>query len=163
MFRKRHVGAIALISVLALSLVACGGDDDDSSSDAGSGGDSGGVTVAPGATGTPVAVELGEKSDTDYSMTATPASVPAGSVTFTAKNTGKKEHEMVVLKTDEAPDALVVTADKVSEDASVGEIPETKAGETGTVTLDLEPGDYVLVCNIAKHYARHMYMAFTVT
>jgi uncharacterized cupredoxin-like copper-binding protein len=158
MARKRYL-VIVLASVLALSLVACG--DDDSGSDQGS--DSGGVTVTTGDTGTPVAVELGETSDTEYFMTVTPDSVPAGLVTFTAKNTGEKEHEMVVLKTDEAADALTVTDDRVSEDASVGEVSETPAGKTGTLTVDLEPGSYVLVCNIEKHYSRHMYAAFTVT
>jgi hypothetical protein len=109
--QKRRVGVIALVSVLALSFVSCGGDDDDSSS----GDDGGGVTVTTAGSGTPVAVELGETSDTEYFMTAAPESVPAGSVTFTAKNTGSKEHEMVVLKTDEAPDSLTVTDDKATD------------------------------------------------
>jgi uncharacterized cupredoxin-like copper-binding protein len=154
------LGFIGLVSVLALVFVSCGGDDDSSSDKAG---DGGGVTVTTaGGGGTAVAVELGEKSDTEYFMTAVPASVAAGKVTFTAKNTGSKEHEMVVLKTDEAPDSLKVTDDKVSEDTSVGEVAETPEGKTGSVTLDLKAGNYVLVCNIAKHYARHMYTAFTV-
>ena len=39
----------------------------------------------------------------------------------------------------------------------------TLAGaKTGTVTLDLKPGKYVLVCNIEKHYAQGMRSAFTV-
>jgi uncharacterized cupredoxin-like copper-binding protein len=155
------LGFFGLVSVLALLFVSCGGDDDSSSDKAS--GDGGGVTVTTaGGAGTAVAVELGEKSDSEYFMSAVPASVAAGKVTFTAKNTGSKEHEMVVLKTDEAPDALKVTDDKVSEDTSVGEVSETAAGKTGTVTLDLKAGNYVLVCNIAKHYARHMYTAFTV-
>lgn len=160
MVRTRYFGSIVLANVLALSLVACGGGD--SSSDTGSNG-GGGVTVTTAGTGTAVAVDLGEKSDTEYFMTVTPDSVPAGAVTFTAKNTGKHEHEMVVLKTDEAADALTVTNDKVSEDASVGEVSETPAGKTGTLTVDLKPGKYVLVCNIKKHYERHMYAPFTVT
>jgi uncharacterized cupredoxin-like copper-binding protein len=160
MVRNRSFGSIILANVLALSLVACGGGN--SSSDTGSSGD-GGVAVTTAGTGTPVAVDLGEKSDTEYFMTVTPDSVPAGPVTFTAKNTGDDEHEMVVLKTDEAADALAVTDGKVSEDASVGEVSETPAGETGTLTVDLEPGKYVLVCNIKAHYERHMYAPFTVT
>jgi uncharacterized cupredoxin-like copper-binding protein len=160
MASNRYVGPIVLTSILALSLVACGGDDD-SASDEGTEG--GGVTVTTEAEGTPVAVELGERSDTEYFMTVTPDSVPAGTVTFTAENTGDHEHEMVVLKTDEAPDSLTVTNHKVSEDASVGEVSETPAGQSGTLTVDLEPGKYVLVCNIGKHYERHMYAPFTVT
>jgi uncharacterized cupredoxin-like copper-binding protein len=157
---RRNLGVIALAGILAISLVACG-DDDDSSADKTSNG--GGVSVTTAAGGTAVAVELGEKSDTEYFMTAVPDSVSAGSVTFSAKNTGTKEHEMVVLKTDESADSLKVTGDKVSEDTSVGEVAETPEGKSGTLTVDLEPGNYVLVCNIAKNYARHMYTAFTVT
>jgi uncharacterized cupredoxin-like copper-binding protein len=70
---------------------------------------------------------------------------------------------MVVLKTDTPADQLEVNAeDKVSEDDSVGEVSETPEGESGSVTLDLEAGNYVLVCNIAKHYSQGMYTAFTV-
>ena len=50
----------------------------------------------------------------------------------------------------------------MSEADSVGEIGEIKPGTTGTVTLDLAPGQYVLVCNLPKHYAQGMRVAFTV-
>ena len=87
-----------------------------------------------------------------------------GKVTFTFKNTGNRQHEMIVLKTDEAFDQLKVGADnKVSEDASVGEISETDQGKTVTKTFDLAAGSYVLVCNIEKHYNQGMRSAFTVT
>ena len=117
-----------------------------------------------GAEGTPVAVVAADTSATTQTLTADPISVAAGKVTFTFENTGTKQHEMIVLKTDEAADALVVGADdKVSEDASVGEIAETDAGKTVTKTFDLPAGKYLLVCNIAKHYAQGMRVAFTVT
>ena len=90
--------------------------------------------------------------------------VKAGKVTFTFKNTGNKQHEMIILKTDDAIGSLVVGADnKVSEAASVGEISETDAGKTVTKTFPLTAGKYILVCNIAKHYAQGMRIAFTVT
>jgi uncharacterized cupredoxin-like copper-binding protein len=163
MVRKRHLGVIALISVLALLFAACGDDDD---SDTAAGDDSGGVTVTTAAGGTAVAVELGENSDTEYFMTAVPDSVPAGPVTFTVENTGTREHEMVVMKTDTAPDQLkprATDADKVEEEGMVDEVESFKEGLTETITLDLAAGNYVLVCNVAKHYERGMYTAFTVT
>jgi uncharacterized cupredoxin-like copper-binding protein len=123
----------------------------------------GGVTVS-GATGTPIAVTAGDITDTSQTLTAVPATVKAGSVTFTLTNTGIKKHEMVVLKTDDAFDGLAVGADnKVSESATVGEVGETDIGKSGTVTLDLKAGKYILVCNIEKHYAQGMRAAFTVT
>jgi uncharacterized cupredoxin-like copper-binding protein len=159
--RARRSITLAAIAILVAVLVTGCSDsnDDEATTD-----DGGAVTVAEGKTGTPVAVEVGENSDTDYFMNVDPTSVAAGTVTFTMKNTGTKEHEMVVLKTDTAADKLEVGAnDRVSEADSIGEIGETEAGKSATATFDLEPGKYVLVCNIEKHYGKHMYSAFTVT
>lgn len=124
----------------------------------------GGLVVPATAEGTPVAVAVGETSDTAMFMKLSSASVPAGKVTFTLTNEGKKPHEMVVLKTDTPLDQLAVGTDnKVSEDTTKGEIGETPIGKVATVTLDLPAGNYVLVCNIEKHYAMGMRAAFTVT
>lgn len=155
----KRVVRSAAVAVFAVGLIAgCG-----SSKKAASSGDAG-VTVADTGGGVPVAVTAGDKSDTEQFLTVAPPSVKAGKVTFTLKNTGTRQHEMIVLKTDEAFDALKVGADnKVSEDASVGEISETDAGKTVTKTLDLKAGNYVLVCNIEKHYAQGMRSAFTVS
>jgi uncharacterized cupredoxin-like copper-binding protein len=151
----RSVASMALLVGLA---TGCGSSKKSATkSDAG-------VTVASGATGTPVSVTAGDKSDTQQYLTVEPLSVKAGNTTFTFKNVGTRQHEMIVLKTDEAFDQLKVGTDnKVSEDASVGEISETDAGKTGAKTLDLKAGKYVLVCNIEKHYAQGMRSAFTVT
>jgi len=127
------------------------------------GGGGGGITV-PAASGTPVAVEAGDNSATSQFLKVDPTTVKAGKVTFTFVNKGNRQHEMIVLKTDEKADSLVVGADnKVSEDKSVGEISETDAGKTVVKTFDLAAGHYVLVCNIAKHYAQGMKSDFTVT
>ena len=142
--------------VLGAALVA--GCSDNSKSDTTSG-----VTAVPGATGTQVSVIADENSETDWSYTVDPVSVPAGEVTFNFKNAGDSEHEMVILKTDIAFDALEITDNRVSEDDSVGEISETEAGATVSQTFDLEAGNYVLVCNILLHYGHGMRMAFTVT
>jgi uncharacterized cupredoxin-like copper-binding protein len=126
--------------------------------------DTGGDVTAALANGTPVAVVAGDKSDTEQFLTVAPVTVKAGNVTFTFNNTGTRQHEMIVLKTDEAFDQLKVGTDnKVSEDASVGEVSETDQGKTVVKTLDLKAGKYVLVCNIEKHYAQGMRSAFTVT
>lgn len=70
------------------------------------------------------------------------------------KNTGKIQHEFVVLKTDQPAGSLKVSAksSRVSEATSVGEISETDPGKTKSATLDLKPGKYVFVCNIPGHY-----------
>jgi uncharacterized cupredoxin-like copper-binding protein len=157
----RKLLALATCLTIGVAVAACSSDG--SSSNATSGGGGGGVTV-PTETGTPVAVEAGDTSDTVQFLKVNPVTVPAGKTTFTFVNNGKKKHEMIVLKTDEKFDALAIGADnRVSEDASIGEISETDAGKTVVKTFDLAAGNYVLVCNIEKHYGQGMRSAFTVT
>jgi len=89
------------------------------------------------------------------------------------KNTGTIEHEAVLLKltAGQDPGKLEVAttgadADKVGEDTNVGETgdPNLAAGETRSFTVsDMASGPYVLVCNIAKHYAMGMWAPFTVS
>ncbi len=156
---KRGIVVFATGALAFVGLVGCSSSSKTVTTSGG-----GGVTV-PVATGTPVAVTAGDTNDTTQFLKADPVTVAAGSTTFTLTNTGTKKHEMVVLKTDEAIDALKIDAatNKVSEDTTVGEVGETDIGKTGSVTLDLKPGKYILVCNIEKHYGQGMRVAFTVT
>ena len=111
-------------------------------------------------------------------LTASPATAPAGDVTFVVKNTGTIEHEAVVLKTNDPynkipitdggdPPAPVTTgANKVSEDANIGETgdPNLKPGDTRTFTIkNMTAGYYAIVCNLADHYGAGMRAPFTVT
>ena len=106
------------------------------------------------------------------------SSVAAGDVTFVVKNDGTMEHEMLVLQTETPADQLEVTdagdppvpvtegANKVDEDASIGETgdPNLQPGETRTFVLkDMAPGHYVLICNLEDHYQNGMRIDFTVT
>jgi uncharacterized cupredoxin-like copper-binding protein len=165
MARKR-AGALAGVFARAVAVLAgCGSSSPSSTTDGG-----GGVTV-PAASGTVVEVVVGDTNGLDgpMTLTATPESVPAGDVTFTVKNEGTIDHEMVVLKTDTPYDQLPVgqsEPDKVDETNNVGETgePDVKPGETRTFTIkNMTAGNYVLVCNIAKHYAMGMRAPFTVT
>lgn len=157
----RRLMLVAMSAALGTAALAgCSGSDASSSTSGGGGG--GGITV-PAATGTPVSITAADKSDTEQFFVLDPVSVKAGTVTFTLENTGTRKHEMVVLKTDTPFDQLAITADRVSEDASVGEIGETDPGKTVSTNLDLVAGKYVIVCNIEKHYGQGMRVAFTVT
>ncbi len=115
---------------------------------------------------TPVAVDLKE-----FTLTPVPANVPVGDAQFNATNTGALPHELVVLKTDLAPNALPKRAadpQKVDEEGAgvtfIGEIEDTElgAGQSASAVMTLTAGKYVLICNIAGHYAAGMYSAFTV-
>ena len=153
---------LALATVLALGAVltagCSSGDDDDKKSS-----DGGGVTVAPDE-GTPVAVALGETADEEQYMKVSPASVVAGPVTFTVTNKGTEEHEVMVIEPGTPFDELEINADgRVDESTRVGGEIELEEGKAGTLTVDLEAGTYVLVCNKEDHYGKGMRAEFTVT
>ena len=136
---------------------------------AGCAADSGASSQAAGG-GTTIDVTLQE-----WSVNPSPASAPAGEVTFTVTNDGPEDiHEFVVLKTDLDPGDLP-TDDHgaVTEDGEgievVDEIEDIPVGETQELTVTLEAGNYVLLCNIYSededeaHYQMGMRTAFEVT
>lgn len=94
--------------------------------------------------------------------------VKAGAIIFEVTNFSKAmEHEMLVIAVSDpnAPlpydsDSARVPEDKVN---SLGEVPELEAGKSGKLELHLKPGVYLLICNIAGHYAAGMYTVLTVT
>lgn len=146
---KKVLFAAAMAWCAALLVTAC------------SGGESAPATAKPQAVQA-VEVRLGE-----YTLVSTVASAPSGSVTFSSKNNGLLEHELAVIKTDLAPDKLIVVGSQVDEPASgltVGRIPtvEQQPGQVANVTLNLAAGQYVLICNIATHYQLGMRAGFTV-
>jgi uncharacterized cupredoxin-like copper-binding protein len=176
--RVRFVVAVALGLVMA---TACGRDDGTgvrtidegtgsaSASAPGAGGSPSGAeaTVDPANADTRVDVTLGE-----WTITPQPAQVEAGTIAFDVKNEGSVLHEVVVLRAPSA-EALPVAQDGTvneeqhGEQNNVGEI-EVKAGETGTVAFQLQPGNYVLICNILDeqghaHFKEGMHAPFTVT
>jgi uncharacterized cupredoxin-like copper-binding protein len=170
----RRACTVGLSLLLVATLGACGSSKKSSSATSApspaattAGSATGGVSVTAAA-GTPVEVTVGDTQGTNGPETLQPstASVKAGTITFTVKNTGTIDHEMVVLKTDTPFDQLAIGSDdKISEENNVGETgdPALKAGETRSFSVDLAAGKYVLVCNIAKHYGLGMRAAFTVS
>jgi len=102
----------------------------------------------------------------EFSIAASPASVAAGEVAFSATNGGTVAHEVVVLKTDKAAKSLPTKSDgTVDEEAlnSVGEVNDLEPGKAGAATFRLAAGKYLLVCNLPGHYAAGMVTAFTVS
>lgn len=87
----------------------------------------------------------------------------AGTTTFNLQNLGTIAHEFLVVRTDKSGDALVGSVDPATnriDEAQlnvVNEQPEYDPGVPGMVTVNLEPGHYVLMCNIAGHYKAGMH------
>ncbi len=101
------------------------------------------------------------------SIIAIPNIVPAGAVTFNATNRSSDfTHEMILIKVQDRNQQLpYVTADsKVNEDAAghLGEVPELKPGKSGSLSITLDPGTYMLFCNVPGHYMAGMWTTITV-
>lgn len=98
----------------------------------------------------------------EFKLTPSATSVRAGTVTFTVKNVGKLDHELIVVKTNAAPGKLPVKNSKASEKGRVGGIAPLDPGKSGKLTLKLAKGKYVLLCNVTAHYPAGQYAGFTV-
>ena len=129
--------------------------------------------IAPTATeqpsGTPAGpggVSVALADDPAFAVTADPASAPAGSVTFNVENVGTVPHNFNIVKTDLAPDALPVDSSKFQVDETQVDVIEKSsdldAGNSESVEVALDPGSYVLFCNVPAHYTSGMHTAFTV-
>lgn len=110
----------------------------------------------------------------EFSISTDPTSIGAGEVEFSATNEGPDDtHEFVVFKTDLGITDLPVDENgAVVEDGEgvelIGEIEDVEVGDTKSVTLDLDTGNYVFICNIwdeeeqEAHYQEGMRTGFTV-
>ena len=88
----------------------------------------------------------------EFTVSPTPATGRAGTVTFRVRNAGAVRHEFVVLRTNKAAGDLL-KGSEASEAGNVGEIGDVKPGATKTLRLDLKAGHYALICNLPGHYA----------
>jgi uncharacterized cupredoxin-like copper-binding protein len=122
---------------------------------------------AGGGEGTTVNVTLQE-----WAVVPEVASAPAGEITFHVTNDGPEDvHEFVVIQTDLAHGDLPVdetgSVDEEGEGMTViDEIEDIPVGESQDLTVTLEAGDYVLICNIysedeqESHYMMGMHIGF---
>ncbi len=73
--------------------------------------------------------------------------------------TRRAPHELMI---ERAPIKLE-SPGKPDEMAAQGMIQDMKTGQTGQMTVQLKPGNYVLFCNVSGHYAAGQHIPFTVT
>ena len=138
---------IAVAALALLGAVACSSSSSSSSSAGGS--DPGGVSA----------------TEKDFAIDLASSSAPAGSVTFNISNEGPSTHEFVIIKTDDAPDALPTKNGTVNEDGLtiVDEQEDIAPSTTATLETNLDAGSYVIICNLPGHYEAGMHTAFTVS
>ena len=96
------------------------------------------------------------------------SSVKAGEVTFNVTNWSRSlVHEMLVIAVDNADAPLPYDSDKqrVIEEQikSLGETNEMQPNALKTLSLNLTPGTYLLICNVPGHYGAGMQTVLTVT
>ena len=117
---------------------------------------------------------MGMKADMKQAImgiTLDKKAVPAGKVTLKAINTSKETvHEAIIVRVDNK-DALLPYNDnenRVNEDAAnaetgeLGEVSELDPGKSGSLTVNLKPGLYVIYCNIPGHYMAGMWTTLQV-
>jgi uncharacterized cupredoxin-like copper-binding protein len=107
---------------------------------------------------------------TTYKITLSTDSVNAGEVVFHVTNDATDlVHEFVIFKTDLPEDQLPLTAENIVDEEGAGitfinEVEDVEQGTSKDLTVTLEPGRYVLLCNTAEklHYQHGMHIVFTV-
>jgi len=102
----------------------------------------------------------------DYQIELSTDEAKAGEITFNITNEATElEHEFVVVKSDLAAADQPTDEEGIVPEDQIDLIDEQEAlfpGDSGELTLDLEPGHYVLMCNLPGHYTEGMYADFTV-
>lgn len=167
--------SIGALAVGSMGLSACG--EDSSEADAGpaeapsSAATTGGsaATTPPPAPAPVRATTIRMGAPAEFSMTPAPATVSAGTATFTIVNDGTIEHEVVVMRTDKDSGALPTTATGAAVETGVVAPLAKKGAEPGhhgthvhvgkrtKTTIRLPQGRYALVCNLPGHYAAGMH------
>jgi uncharacterized cupredoxin-like copper-binding protein len=158
----RLPSSAALGLALAIGVLpACGNDAEPSPA---------ATTTSSVAAGGTVDVTLKE-----FAIGTSVSSAPAGSVTFEATNEGPNDdHEFLVIQTDLGITDLPTNADGAVDEEGEGinvidEIPEFPPGETQSLTVGLDAGNYVFICNVfdkkehESHYQEGMRTSFTVS
>jgi uncharacterized cupredoxin-like copper-binding protein len=115
------------------------------------------ATAAPAASassggGASTTINATEK---DFAIAIDNSSVPAGSVTFKISNQGPSPHDIGVTKqSDSSKSGITGPVIKVTDPID--------QGKTGSLTVDLQPGTYNVVCTIPGHVQLGMVVALTV-
>ena len=101
-------------------------------------------------------------------VTLDQTSVPAGKITFDVVNDSKDIiHEFLVapVTADQKELPYIVDENRVDEEAAsyLGEVSELDPGKSGSLTVDLAAGSYIVFCNVPGHFINGMWSILTVT
>ena len=157
----RRIAKPGFASVLALSavaLVACSGDAEPSSaanapssaeapsspsSDAPS---SAGSSTGGGSSEAPSASAV-QAIETDFAIELSKTELAAGTTTFEVTNEGRSSHDLVV---------------ETADGTDIGATEIFPPGGSGTLEVELPPGEYVVYCSVGNHRGMGMELEVTV-
>jgi plastocyanin len=148
--RRLSVG-LAAFALTVSALAGCGGDDGGSAAEtSATTAASASETPAP-TTGTsaeaPAETQSITATEADFSISLDQDTLPAGTYDIEVVNDGNATHDLVV----ERDGADVASSDTIAP------------GQSTTVSVALEPGEYVFYCSIGNHRAMGMELTVTVT
>ena len=136
---------LAALALTVSALAGCGGDDGGSAAEtSATTATSASETPAP-TTGTSAETQSITATEADFSISLDQDTLPTGTYDIEVVNDGNATHDLVV----ERDGADVASSDTIAP------------GQSTTVSVALEPGEYVFYCSIGNH--RTMGMALTVT
>lgn len=98
----------------------------------------------------------------EWTLTPSAVAVPAGAVTFVVRNAGGIPHEFVIMRTNAHHHVLPMHGSQAAEQGVQGEIEDLAPGKTSRLTVRLQPGKYVLLCNLPGHYKAGQFAALRV-
>jgi uncharacterized cupredoxin-like copper-binding protein len=103
----------------------------------------------------------------EFSVTLDSAEAAAGKVSFKVQNSGSIAHEFVVFRTDLATDKVTVKDGQADEEETglshVDEVEGIAPGSSKTLSVDLPPGRYLLICNLPGHFQGGMHVNLQVS
>jgi hypothetical protein len=186
----RRFSVVTITAVLALS--ACGGGSDDTADTVASTAteppaetaaavdtESPAETEAPTETEAPVDTEPPADTDTpadgavavslvEWAVEA-PVDLAAGPITFEVTNDGDFPHHFAIARGnsyEDLPQIVGAVDETALGDDYLGRTENIQSGATASIEFDLEPGNYVLFCNIAttvSHAAQGQVLSVTVS
>ncbi len=134
---------LAVVTVLAvlgvalgvIAVIMAGGDDGGGTSAPAAGGGSGGTSASVGAA--------------EFAFDPADVSLTAGAeATVELTNNGAVQHNWTVLKAGEE----IAAESEFDESMVLAAVDNTAPGESNSVSLTLEPGDYQVICTIPGHF-----------
>ena len=148
---RKHYLVYPLVAALAIAAAACSSSSSSTSAAGTTTSSTGGSSIAA--------------TEKDFEISLDPSTASAGEVTFDISNEGPSTHEFVVVQSDLAADQLPVKDGLVSEDAVtvVDEAEDIAPSTTTDLSVDLDAGTYIIICNVVGHYQQGMHTTLTVS